>query len=914
MEAAPHFLPHPLNRAETYSPSNSTVGSDWSGMNTYNGGLRPDAYPPPPPQRGDSISPPDIHGNSFEARPPNRAQTFAAVSPVEQYDRRGPSENGSRASSRAGSSRNSDMSLRDPRSQRYQRAESELRQHYAVLRAYLKGSAAQPPRANKARDKLLRLSPVQFHELSTDVFDELQRRQAAQPLPGRPPRMDKVPPFLQPRPDFHEKRNQARQKLSSLQIARFRDLATDVFCELERRFPHFNPENKRESTRSLSRGPAPRVPNGMPPALNGFGPPSRSHTANTSISSNAGLRPRNGSIPQLDINASNEFGRPMPKQFQSNTITPNKSTMIEDEDDDNSRGTGSYSRSSDAFALESSLKSSTSNRDTSATSMTGASRDTKSVPQLTDDLQNRVADLESKLEAKDVEINELSSAAMLKDKLQQQVDQVESLNSSLREEIEKLRIEHASLASQVAASDDNGWENKHNELEEQHQRLQSKYDQQMKMTDEVSKQFRAHMAEMRAMADEGSDSMQREEQLHGEVQRLKEEVAEWKARYTKVRSQKKDARLSTVGLNNDDVEKSKVLRDQSFYSSDGLVSDVHLTRFQLSINELLNSGHGPDPAAVLNHVKDLVYAVRSITGDVEKAMDGEKDDELARKRRKMKAKVSATANNVITASKNYAAAHGISPVSLLDAAASHLTAAVVDLLRNVRIRPTPIGEEGELTEHDDQHLTPVNKNGYFKVNGHVRKSSEADSVYSALSDPLEPDPRTPVGPVQDESRVDGNNYGLGIDATHLQQDDIELEELKVYLGNQTDVLVQNVQTLVRAVRDDGRTSVVRDHANGILDVVDIILAAAEGGMEQPTSFRALFVHKVSGAYEKLSQGKIQLENEVQNSTQHDGQPAATGVAQSFPPLAFQVAKAAKDLTADIEKVVTGEQADADDFS
>lgn len=119
---------------------------------------------------------------------------------------------------------------------------------------------------------------------------------------------------------------------------------------------------------------------------------------------------------------------------------------------------------------------------------------------------------------------------------------------------------------------------------------------------------------------------------------------------------------------------------------------------------------------------------------------------------------------------------------------------------------------------------------------------------------------------------------------------------------------------MRAVRDDGRTSVVRDHANGILDVVDIILAAAEGGMEQPTSFQALFVHKVSGAYEKLSQGKIQLENEVQSSTQHDGQPAATGVAHSFPPLAFQVAKAAKDLTADVEKVVTGEQADADDFS
>lgn len=781
-------LAPPPNRSKdsNYSPSSAT-GSDWSGMNGYNGAPRSDSLQHP--ARGDSISPNDSNGG-FDPRPFHRANTFAASASSEQSDgRRGPSENGSlrsRASSRAGSSRASDISLRDPQSRRYQRAESELRQHYAVLRTYLKGGAAQPPRANKARDKLLRLSPVQFHELSTDVFDELQRRQAASPLPGRPPRQDKVPPFLQPRPDFHEKRNQARQKLSSLPTPRFRDLSTDVFCELERRFPHFNPDNKRDSTRSQSRGPGGRPPhaNGMPhPGAsdpNGFGPPPRAHTTNGSMSSQ-GFPPRNGSIAASDLSpvTSNEFGRPMPKQFQSNTITPNKSTMVEDEDDDDDEENGRaarYNRSSDAFGLESSLTSSRSNRDTSATSMTTGSRDVKSIPPPSEEMQEKLTDLEHKLHLKDLEIKDLSGSAALQQELQDKLDKAEMLNKSLREEIEKMRSEHASSSGSSENTAGDELSTKHEQLQQDHHALKAKYEQQLKTTEEVGKQFKAQLADIRAIADESSGSMQREEKLHAEVHQLREEAAEWKARYTRAKTQLRNVRMSTIGLSIPGPSNSKALRDQTFYSSDGVVKDIHVTKFQLSIDELLHIARTKEPKDVLDHIKEVVTAVRSITGDVESASESDKNDELARKKDKLKGKVSATANNVITASKNYAAAHGLSPVSLLDAAASHLTAAVVDLLRFVKARPTPAGE---LNDEEELHMTPVNKNGYFDVNDHVRRPSAADSVYSALSDPpAEHDQRTPLAASHSHSHVNGNGYsGLGINAAH--QDDVELEELKV---------------------------------------------------------------------------------------------------------------------------------------
>ncbi|KAJ1800580.1 component of the polarisome [Coemansia sp. RSA 2399] len=76
--------------------------------------------------------------------------------------------------------------------------------------------------------KLSRLSPMQFQELATDVFDELNRRRyEADALP-----------FLRVRDHYHPKRNQARQKLATLSRPKFVDLVHDVDEGLKRRFPH----------------------------------------------------------------------------------------------------------------------------------------------------------------------------------------------------------------------------------------------------------------------------------------------------------------------------------------------------------------------------------------------------------------------------------------------------------------------------------------------------------------------------------------------------------------------------------------------------------------------------------------------------------------------------------------------------
>jgi hypothetical protein len=138
----------------------------------------------------------------------------------------------------------------------------------AGIRVFKPVEASNSPASSlvrrNAREKLTRLTRQQFQELSTDVYDELMRRiedsDGGQPGQRAFARRSSsrrtestwvalAEPFLAVRPDFHPKRNQARQKLATLPLLRFRDLASDVYFELDRRYPEFADDEVRSLAR-----------------------------------------------------------------------------------------------------------------------------------------------------------------------------------------------------------------------------------------------------------------------------------------------------------------------------------------------------------------------------------------------------------------------------------------------------------------------------------------------------------------------------------------------------------------------------------------------------------------------------------------------------------------------------------------
>lgn len=332
--------------------------SEWSkyqGVNTNS-----------PNNRGQLASPPISSGSNGTMN----GVGFGRV-PGESSPPNGPSPPASIARSSNGASLYNGTTLNaaseSGRGRREDQFEVLLLEHYAALRKYLAASLRDEKgnlRPNKARDKLLRLSSVQFQELSTDVFDELLRRQEVGRKGPNGQALEGPPPYLLPKDSFHPKRNQARQKLSTLPSSRFRDLATDVFYELERRFPAFagGDINRTESPISV-RGPPSRTETpieggGMRPGSRGrprIRRPSEGSVISGVSAVSGYLRsdsrnggPNNGMrSPGLP---SNDYGRPQPKTFQSNTIVPNKSTMVEDDDDPTG---GEDNDDEDAFGLES---------------------------------------------------------------------------------------------------------------------------------------------------------------------------------------------------------------------------------------------------------------------------------------------------------------------------------------------------------------------------------------------------------------------------------------------------------------------------------------------------------------------------------------------------------------------------------
>lgn len=346
----------------------SVGGSEWSGISKYQTLDTDSPYSPNPNNRGQLASPPISSGSNGTMNgggfPPRGS---SGGSPG------GPSPPASIARSSIGTGLYAGSE--SGRSRKDEQFEATLSEHYVALKRYLASSLRDEkgnPRPNRARDKLLRLSSVQFQELSTDVFDELLRRQQSgrrTPNEGTPD--GGPPPFLLPKDTFHPKRNQARQKLSTLPPPRFRDLATDVFYELERRFPRFagGEISRMGSPANSMRGPPSR--NGTP--VNGsMGPRIRRPSDASSITgysmrseSRSGPRPGPGMNGGLNIPPSpglppNDYGRPTPKTFQSNTIVPNKSTMVED---DETGGEDNDDDDGDAFGLEGAARSRNSKKD-----------------------------------------------------------------------------------------------------------------------------------------------------------------------------------------------------------------------------------------------------------------------------------------------------------------------------------------------------------------------------------------------------------------------------------------------------------------------------------------------------------------------------------------------------------------------
>lgn len=525
--------------------------------------------------------------------------------------------------------------------------------------------------------------------------------------------------------------------------------------------------------------------------------------------------------------------------------------------------------------------------------------------------------------------------------LENRLADAQNLNDSLRQELDRLRDDHAAevrdIREQLEEATQSAQTSRGNmgsrggadmDLQRENEDLRAALQEQQQVTDEVRGEAQDFLREMKLLSQQGTTAWERQTEMEKTIEQLESEVRDWRNRYARTKTQLRNMRASSLGLTIEQ-DAAQYVKERGFTEENGLVKDVHVTKFQISIDELLRKARVENPDKVIDSMKAVVVSVRRITKDIDDSVP--KSEELAHQQARLKTKVSQTANNLITASKNFAAAAGISPVSLLDAAASHLVAAVVEMLRTVKIRATPAGE---LEDDDDGTITPVDSTGFFSPRSNSNNQSQVSSAVSSATrstqDPLPPPPpfqglggvgnrgsvdsstyspinspresytsRRPISrgvgtngslglnkglPAAPAPLTNGNAYGQRQAAANRQED------VKIYLEDQTAILVQTIQNLVQLIRGDAGIDQITDEINAIAEVVGKVVAETETlgdegrGLTQRLGVcRERLLEAGDSGMDLAADGKDPGSREWRMWT------------QTLPPIAFEIARETKEV-------------------
>lgn len=616
------------------------------------------------------------------------------------------------------------------------------------------------------------------------------------------------------------------------------------------------------------------------------------------------------------------------------------------------------------------------------------------------ELREKIDSMEDDLKRKDDELNnvldgERARASQanaeqqgfddLRLSLENKLAEAQNLNDSLRDEIERARADHSNetreLRGQISDLQDRVEQERQAavaagsmtrssgddpELQRENRELQDALREQQDMTNEVRRNAQDALREMRELSQQSNGAYERQEALERTVDQLEEEVRDWRNRYTKAKTQLRSMRAVSMGLA---VEREATvhLREKGLTDDNGLVKDVHVTKFQVAIDDILQQARTDNGDKIMDAMKAVVVSVRRINKDLETS-PAPQSDEFAQQQGKLKSKVSQAANAFITASKNHANSAGLAPVALLDAAASHVVGAVVDLLRAAKIRPSPAGE----LDDEDGMVTPVDSTGFFSTSNSRQESMTQESMTQMAQEPMAqepsahqalppPPPFRGLGPresadssayspinspresADQSSRYQSSKYPSrtlsrppnGVNDSYYGGMDKSLppppppdaydnlptqyggpdsqyggagapygaaEDLKLYVDDQTAVLVSAIQNLVGSIRGAAPAGQITDEMGAIAGVVDRVIA------ETQASGNGELVARLSGSRNKLVDADARGRGIVERGKGEDREWRA--FTQGLPPVVFELAREMKELGVRVDELVGG----GDDFS
>ncbi|CAG8571685.1 17_t:CDS:10 [Ambispora gerdemannii] len=756
-----------------------------------------------------------------------------------------------------------------------------MQTHYEAfkrfLATHLREQAEGASSRAGARDKLTKLSKQQFQELSIDVYDELIRRTMGTNegivlrllitlLRGLS--------CLPTREEFHPKRNQARQKLSTLPKNRFKDLASDVYYELDRRFPelkelnelNFQHNEKIPIPANLADGVTFQAPksNTIVPEKGILKEEIIAYTIKKPTKYASPQSPK--SRTQSQASSISDFGRRYIQSVSSEGSNKDRSRDTVNSQKSN-KNEGLNTASLDSLMADignmfdhkmqnanlSSQMSFTPDVNRKETLNNSKLSNGNNSEQTQSDYQIRIASLENRIKELEAELLEKNNNLAANAKVRELEQQLETQRQINKQQASKLE-----------------------DLEKEFSKLNDDHQQQQEVANDVRKEATTLLEEIGSLSKQNDELFLEKEQDAAQIKALKAEVDEWKNKFEKKKTELRNLKATSSFVK--EPPKIDVLKDNLLTpDQDGGIDETRIISYQAAIDDLLRAGRSDAPTNVLLAMKSIVIACKSITEDVEAyeqrksaSLKPEDKDKLY----SLKTKLSATLTNLMTAAKNHATGGGISPVSLLDAAASHLTETIVKLVKLIKLRRL----DDSAAEYNEE---------FKKLSNNNLLSVETTSISSHSRSP------TPASPTLRQ------NYKSDTDElqadTRLNGQTVEIEDAKKFLELKMETIVQSIQTLLSAIRsnihgDDN----VQDDINTISSIVSEVITKCRAAFSSPsgTSYKEqgeVILNSLESSVFSLDEIRSIIKTNIEEFRTNKA------LKQRLASASFQIAKSTKDL-------------------
>ncbi|KAG0333843.1 component of the polarisome, partial [Podila horticola] len=774
-----------------------------------------------------------------------------------------------------------------------------------------------------AREKLSRLLQNQLQDLSTDVYDELNRRTDGAQVP-----------FLAVRDDYHPKRNQARQKLATLPQNRFKDLASDVYVQLERQFPSLMEmfplkalEEKQFTQPSLSyqqqqdrdsdREPTTPVvqQSSVVPNISTFtiqdnsnveeetyyrspgqqGPASPALDGNVNFSSLDSLMADIGNIVSKD-GSDSKGSKPLEKSTQGTS----EMTAPKEEP-------GSPLKGTEANAVTNEQKEEYESR-ISALCKRLQHLESEVGEGVNRPEGSRLTQVERQL-AKQTEMYNEQSTRLTKLQLDynkvlndyhaqlETVDMVNQEVKSLVMETKSLKQRHADAEEELQLA-----YNRIKQLEDENGDLKADLEdaqqEQKRLQEEATvrlapKEMPSVSVPQAPISSQPNNNINNVGNSNGNMNNINSSVngdlgLNINNLNNSYKSNNHDMSDEDDMKNDDDWNQGRQqVRDSALVNPNSVIHQESLNSFRNAVDDLLSAGRSDSSSSVLVGMKAVVIACKAVTEDVEDyehdAGSGEDVDAFA----ELKQEMSSGLTQLMTAAKVHSSAFNEDEEEFertlrdLENSADQLEAIVMDIVN--------------VSKASNSSFRPIKDNNSSNVGNDSRRHHD---------DHLDDEPHRPS--LNHNNQTNGSN---GSNGRGDNDEPMDALDLKIYLETQTESIVSSIQNLLTSLRSSSDHEDILDASDHITKIVDQVIRMTRLTLGSPQASSApqatelrnqgdMVLEDLENSLDLLIEMKEQLEAEPELA--HSSSADAKSVKQKLASASFDIAKYTKELVSLIE--------------